>query len=186
MDWADSGAWYIGVAWVIALAALIVLVVVGAVQWLRRPTVKWALGGLAYLEQLPADWDQGYRGSGADQERGDRGVGGYGEDAPVGVRADLRLTNVGTGPAYGVETVRSLGAGTEPYTVFEAATVRPGESLRIDLLVPDEQHWNTCWIRPQARLNKHRFDAAVRRFPKIPVAEALADEDDPEATHVRR
>lgn len=172
MDWADSGAWYIGIAWVIALAALIVLGVVAVVQWMRRPTVKWALGGLAYLEQLPP----------APGQAPDDGQGA----SPVGVRADLRLTNVGTGPAYGVETVRCLGRGTQTFTVFEAAAVQPGQTIRIDLRLPDEHHWDTCWIRPQARMDRHRFDSALRRFPRIAVADALADQDDPEATHVRR
>lgn len=173
MDWADSGAWYIGIAWVIALAALIVLGLVAVAQWRRRPTVKWVLGGLAYLEQLPPALGPG-------------GRNGYQAVEPVGVRADLMLTNVGTGPAYGVETVRCLGEGTQPFTVFEASTVQPGQTIRIDLLVPDEDHWDTCWIRPQARMDRHRFDSSLRKFPKIPVADTLADDDDPEATHVRR
>ncbi|AXE37819.1 hypothetical protein [Acidipropionibacterium virtanenii] len=176
MDWADSGAWYVAVAWAIALIALIALAAVALVQWWRRPRVKWSLTGQAMLEQRPTPASG--IDSGADQGQGSGG--GW-----LSVRADLVLANVGTGPAYGVETVRCPGAGEQPVTVFEAVSLLPGQAIRISLRVPDEEHWESCWIRPQSRLNRHRFEAGRRRYPKIPVADALAEADDPQATHFR-
>lgn len=174
MDWAESGAWYVGVAWAIALATLIALLVTALVQWWCRPRVKWSLRGAAMLEPAPAPAPgvDGWIDPG-------RGPGG------LGVLADLELANVGTGSAFGVETVRCLGGDEQPFTVFEATELAPGQAVRISLRVPDEEHWEDCWIRPQTRINRHRFETGRRRFQRIPVAQTLADTDDPEATHVR-
>lgn len=174
MDWAHSGAWYVIVAWAIAAVTLIALVIVALVQWWRRPRVKWSLRGVATLERMPAPAP----GSGTWADPG-RGQGG------LGVLADLELANVGTGSAFGVETVRCLGGDAQPFTIFEATEIGPGQAVRITLRVPDEEHWQSCWIRPQTRINRHRFETGRRRYPRIPVAEALAGTDDPEATRVR-
>ncbi|MCI1747999.1 MAG: hypothetical protein LKI24_07820 [Acidipropionibacterium sp.] len=141
-----SGAWYLGAAYLLALAALITLVVILVRQHLRRPRIYWRLDGVA----VP-----------------------LGEGARAGIRADLRLTNAGNGPAFGVETLRSAGVGTPPVRVAETSVLGPGEWVRIVLELPDERAWRSCWIRPICRPSHRRFDSSRRRFAKIEVAKEL-------------
>lgn len=141
-----SGAWYLGAAYLLALAVLIALIVILARQRWRRPRIRWRLDGTATALN-----------------------GGAGP----GFRADLRLTNVGNGPAFGVETLRSTGAGGKPARVAERSVLGPGESVRIVLELPDERSLQSCWIRPLCRPSHRRFDSSRRRFAKIAVATEL-------------
>ncbi|VEI03750.1 Uncharacterised protein [Acidipropionibacterium jensenii] len=159
MTWADPGAWYIGAAYLVALVALGVLVWSATRQW-RSRRVSWRLDGRSWLvdgRSRPVPDDRGRTTS-----------------SGMARRAELSLTNTGTGTAFGLETIRCVGDGSAPQRFAEVPVLRPGESVRIVMDLADERAWQRCWIRPRCRPSHRRFDSSRRRFARIRVARALA------------
>ncbi|AZZ41202.1 hypothetical protein C0Z11_01645 [Acidipropionibacterium jensenii] len=170
MTWADPGAWYIGAAYLVALVALGVLVWSATRQW-RSRRVSWRLDGRSWPvdgRSRPVPDDRGRTASAPSAT-----VPGA-TSSPTPRRAELSLTNTGTGTAFGLETIRCAGDGSAPQRFAEVPVLRPGESVRIVMDLADERAWQRCWIRPRCRPSHRRFDSSRRRFARIRVARALA------------
>ena len=101
----DASAWAAMIAAGVSLASAAVAV---WVQWWHAPDVEWLCDGTMR-----------------------NGAGGL-EGLHV---IQLQLVNCGDASAYGVETLRCNGGKADPFTVFEAGVVQPGETLDVVMLV---------------------------------------------------